>query len=66
MACRWASVEISTVGMEIVRKVPDVGPEKVGIGLGLLAGSCAESGASSASRRAVRNLSVWFMIVSPW
>jgi hypothetical protein len=28
--CRAASLEMSTVGMEMLRKVPDVGPAKVG------------------------------------
>ena len=30
MTCRAASAEMSTVGMEIVRKVPGVGPANAG------------------------------------
>jgi len=61
MTCRLVSPEMSTVGMVIERKVPGVGPEKVGIPHGLPSDSCAESGAGGASSRAVRSVRVGFM-----
>jgi hypothetical protein len=58
-----ASLEMSTVGIEIVRNVPAVDPEKAGIGCDLLAVSCALRNAHGTSNTTTRMASILIIVL---